>query len=312
MIKFFINPYHSQQKINFNSCILKLYCIKLVFKKRVSLKIIIFLSFLATSFSQKFYANINLTADRLTLTEKEELRYLPDLIKEYIERYNWFENSDDFDIKCEISIIITSRTQQSGLNKYESQILFNSPANENFYDKNFSFIYESGNDIQRNSAEYQYIGNVIDFYMYMIAAGELDTFGEFQGDPMYARASNTLRIGLTGPNTTDWAYRKKIYDDVTNPLAKPIRLSKFKYYEAKAYLEEKNYSDMRKTTKELISKLRDVRRSTPNNTALKRYFEGYYKGLIDILDPSQDQEEIQALIELDPVRKDYYSQFVEK
>ena len=274
------------------------------------MKFIIFISLFSIAISQKFYANVSLRADRLTLTEKEQLRYLPELIEEYIERHDWFENSDDFEIKCEISIIITSRSEQSGRSLYESQILFNSPANENFYDKNFTFIYESGDDIRQNSAEYQYIGNVIDFYMYMIAAGELDTFGELKGDQMYPRASNALRIGLTGPRRSDWTYRKKIYDDAINPLAKPIRLAKFQYYEAKSYLDEQNYSEMRKTAKKLIENLRDTRRSTPNSTALKRYFEGYYKGIIEIIDPSQDQELVRDLIEIDPVRKEFYSQYM--
>ena len=173
--------------------------------------LVLLLLFVFSIPAQRFEASVFISADRLTESQKRDLQELPDLINSYINNFDYFKTNDDTPIEVTLQLIIESVIETGGRRSYQAQFFIKTPAQENFYDTDFEFIYTPGEEIRHNSFEYQFIGNFIDFYLYMAGAGELDTFGKYEGDQMYAKAREALDLGIRGSGSSGWAYREKVY-----------------------------------------------------------------------------------------------------
>ncbi|MCB0278238.1 MAG: DUF4835 family protein [Calditrichaeota bacterium] len=274
-------------------------------------KIILITLFYFSLIAQRFEANVYITADRLNESQKQELQDLPELIESYINNYDYFRTNDDTQIDITIQIIVESVIESGGRKTYQSQFFIKTPAQENFYDKDFEFVYTQGEEIRHNSFEYQYIGNFIDFYLYMSGAGELDTFGKFEGDQMYAKAREALDLGLRGPSAGGWTYREKVYKDTTHPLVKTIREAKYKYYTAENFKLDKNYKEMREVSRSMMEDIKLATKRAPNNLLIKQFFEAYYNRIVEVIDASQDQDLIVDLMTIDSSRRDFYKKYLD-
>jgi len=265
---------------------------------------------LSSLFSQDIQVNVKVTAERLTAFEKDEIRYLKDAIENYVNSYDWTDTDNDEVIPCDLSLIIETVTEINGEREYKAQFLASSPARENFYDKNVLFRYASTEELRHMSPEYHSLANFLDFYVSMILGGELDTYTEFGGDRQYARAREALTKAQNSSFAGNWSYREKIYLDSSTPLVRTLRLAKLNYYIAANLRDAGEFSEARKVAYKMIEHIRDAYVNQPNNTMLKRFFEGYHKWIVELLDPSQDQHSLKELVVMDPVRKGYYSKYM--
>lgn len=276
----------------------------------IKTKILIFLLSLSSLFTQRLTADVKLSAVRFTEIQKEEISELPSLIRDYISEYDWINSENDDEIKCNISLIFESVVENSGLKQYTAQFIINSAAQEYFYDKKFAFVYKQGEPIKRFSSESRPIGNFLDFYVNMVLAGEMDTYSLYGGDEFYDRAQEALTVGRNSEQS-GWDSREKIFKNYTSPLVRSLRKAKLLYYSALNYKENQDYKEMRKETENLINEVKHAYANEPSNLMLKRFFEGYHKRIIEVLDPALDQRLILLLLQMDPVRKDFYQKYTE-
>lgn len=276
------------------------------------MKLMVLVLFLFLSLiGQQINVNVKVTAQRLTAFEKDEIKYLKEAIQSYINDFEWSESENDDIIQCDFSFIIESVTDQGGENVYQAQFLASSPAQENFYDKNMSFKYSSTEELRHYSADYQPLTNFIDFYTSMILAGELDTYKEFGGEEQYGRAREALIKGKNSAYAGQWNYREKIYLDGTTPFVRTLRLAKLNYFSGLAEQENGNIKESREFAHLVIENIQDAHVNQPNNTMLKRFFEGYHKWIVELLDPNLDRSILENLGRMDPVRKSFYLNYME-
>lgn len=275
------------------------------------MKIISLVFILALSlFSQKIVPVVSVKSPRLTEIQKEEIEDLAEQVQTYVSEKEWISNDFEDEITCNISIIIESVKETSTTKQYTSQFVITSTAQESFYDKKFVFIYDASEEISPHGNQSYQLANVLDFYMNMVLAGELDTYELYGGDEFYGKAREALSLGLNSAQT-GWEDREKVLKNYTSSLILPMRKAKFMIYTSLNFLEEKAFVDMRKNTIEIVKELGYAFEGSPNNVALKRYFEAYHQKLIQTLDPAQDGAHIHKLIQIDPARKAYYSKYVE-
>lgn len=273
-------------------------------------KILFIFIIIESLLSQRVLADVTVNAPRLTETQKSDIINLEREVEDYINNFRWIDNSYEDEIACNINILIESVNESGSINKYSAQFVITSTAKENFYDKQFEFIYGNGEPLNRFGSGTRPIANFIDFYIYMVVAGELDTYTLYGGDEYYNKAREALTIGVNS-SQLGWDVREKLHKSYTSPLILPARKAKLLIYSALNSKKSKDFIKMRETAKQIVIELEYATKGDPSNTLLKRFFEAYYKNLISTLDPVQDQIEIKKLIQIDPVRRDYYFEFVE-
>lgn len=275
----------------------------------------IFLCFLfaVSLFSQQIQVEVKIQAQRLTGFQKDEIRFLKSAIENYINDYDWVETDSDDILDVNFSIIIETVTEVNGANQYKAQFLCSSPGQENYYDKTFNFEFKPTEELRHHEASFHPLTGFLDFYVSMILAGELDGYSEFGGEEQYAKAREALIKAQSSSYASDWTYRERIFLDSTSPFVRSLRKAKLNYWIAKAEYDDGNLKEARRVLREeIMENIREAFRNQPNNTLYKRFFEGYYKWIVELVDPVQDQQILKDLINYDPVRKDYYKKFMER
>jgi hypothetical protein len=271
--------------------------------------ILIFFIFLSFSFSQHVRANVSISAKRLTATEKDEIEELDEKIKDYINDFDWVETDIDDEIEVNIKLIIESVTDVSGGKRYKSQLFLQSSSGEKYYDKNVSFIYQQNDRLEHHSSEFKTLPLALDFYLALLLAGELDTYGEYLGEEQFVRAREAL---VKGKNSgEDWTFREKIFIDSTSPLVRTIRLAKLLYYSAQNELEDGEKERALKIISEMMRYVQQAYDNQANSLFLKQFFETYHKKLIELFDELELRDYINTLSLIDPVRTEIYNKYME-
>ena len=270
---------------------------------------------ISLSHSQHIRANVRVTAQRLTTFEKDEIKYLKNAIEIYINDYDWADTDNDDILDCQFSFIIERVTDVNGQNEYKAQILATSPAQENYYDKNISFVYSSTQELRHNDVSYNALTDLIDFYVNMIMAGELDTYSEYGGDQNYSNILETLQKAQSSRDAATWSsYRQKIYRDCVSPFSRSLRLAKLVFWDAKGLYDDGYFKDAKPRMSELLELIKNTYKNEPNNSMLKRFFDGYYKLIVEMLDPvnEMDKQHLNNLISMDPIHTNYYNKYMGK
>lgn len=260
--------------------------------------------------AQMVRASVSIEATRFTASQRNTINQLKPSIEEYVNQHNWTGNDLSDLIEINITLIMQSVIDETGLPTYKAQVVFNSTANETFVDKSFTFTYKSNEPIQRFGSEYQPIGNFLDFYVNMILGGEMDTFEPFGGEVFYGKARDAMTVGLARGDAAGWSGRQALLKDYTSSMIRPVRKAKYLYYAAEYAASEKNIAETRTRLTELITELSYAFRNEPNNLMFKRYMEGYHKKILALIDPTLDSELIQTLILIDPARKSVYEKYI--
>ena len=94
-------------------------------------------------------------------------------------------------------------------------------------------------------------------------------------------------------------------------MVKTIRDAKLKYYTAENYKLEKDYTEMRRVGRSLMEDVKLAVQRAPNNLLVKRFFEAYYTRIVDVVDPSKDQDLIIDLMNIDSSRRSFYKKYLD-
>ena len=128
--------------------------------------------------------NPTLSQIRTSLIEREE--------RSIFARIVW----GDIDIRARIQVLIETVQKKTFEKIYKAQFLISSESGENFYDKIWEFPYEPSFPLEHSKSLFDPLTHFLDFYAYMILAGELDTYDLLQGTPLYDRALDIASQGV--------------------------------------------------------------------------------------------------------------------
>jgi hypothetical protein len=275
----------------------------------MKLCILIFLSFLliGPALSQVLKVQTKIDFDHLTSEEQEELRDLADKINDYFNNYAWTEDEYETDVDVNIYVIIENVRQKSHEKIYKAQFQIRSASGESFYDKELEFPYHRSYPLEHNKVQFDPVTKVLDFYAYMILAGEMDTYGLMLGTPFYDSALDIANQGSFSQYQTGWSSRLKEHEKITNIRTRPLREAKPDFFEALYYLEGNNRKEARKYAKKVLVNIDKVYKNQPNNKYLKLFFDAHYKELAELF--RGNNEALQQLIGFDPLRKDLYREY---
>lgn len=261
------------------------------------------------AFGQTFQARLTVEAERLQPEDRAILAELPRVLDDYINNYKWTNSNEDILINSRISIVVETMTMRGSERIYRAQFIINSPAGENYLDKSFEFPYQTGQIIDHQRVLFNPLLGMVDFYVYMVIAGELDTYFIQGGTPYYDRARHIADEGLISGYSLGWRNRLEELQLITDGDHLNLREAKFYYYEGLFYVEERrDAARVPLYSNKVIELLDRLFKRQPNSTALKRFLDSHYQEFCTLFTYDKDRKNIEAMMRIDNRRRETYQE----
>ena len=237
----------------------------------------------------------------------EEHQYIEDLdmqIQDYLNNYAWTEDEYETDIDVTIYIIIETVQKKSFEKMYKAQFQIKSVSGESFYDKNWEFPYQPGYPMEHNKVQFDPLCHFIDFYVYLVLGGELDTYGLLLGTQYYDKAHDIANRGILSQYSRGWSERLNELQKITNTRTRPLREAKPDFFEALYLLQEGNEKEARVYALKVIDAIEKVVKEQPNNKYLKMFFDAHNNELAELF--RNDVDVLSRLVDYDSNHRQVY------
>lgn len=266
-----------------------------------------FLLIYGSLFGQTIKFEMSIEMDRLLPQEQEILRPLTQQLSDYVNNYNWTDENKEVIIELTANLIIETMTPRGSEKIYRSQFLVSSPSGENYYDKSCEFVYQQGQGMSHNRAIFDPLLGLIDYYIYMVLGGELDTWLLRGGSKYYDMALNIANEGSISNYSTGWNDRVEAVKLITDSDHIPLREAKFYYYDCLYYIEAKNdRKNALKLSQLVLQNLEKVHHRRPNSPALKRFFDSHFKEICSLFVFTESNDFVESLSNMDPRHSETY------
>ena len=261
-----------------------------------------------SAFAQQVHVEVTIQAQHLSFQDRDELSDLDQKLSDYINSTQFSDENQDIIINANLQIIIETVTNRGSEKLYKAQFLLNSPSGENYYDKNCEFTYYPSQPFDFYRSSFDPLLTLVDYYIYIILAGEMDTYELLSGNPFYDKAQDLANQGQLSQYPFGWQNRLEEVLTATNADHAPLREAKFYYYEGLYFVEEENNPEnVRKFSKGVVDRLYKVYDKDPTSAVLKRFFDAHYQEMRKLLQYDKDKNNVNTLIKIDPRHRDTYA-----
>ena len=272
--------------------------------------LILFLCMSLNGFTQVLNVSVSVEYGHLPDDQQGELEGFVDKVEQYFNNYEWVEDEYETDVSCNVKIIIETVQKKTFEKIYKTQFLISSVSGENFYDRVWEFPYERSFPLNHNKAIFDPLTHFLDFYAYMVLAGELDTYGLLLGSPLYDKALDIASQGLLSQYARGWSQRNDELQKITHIRTRPLREVKPDFFEALYLYEEGNYKEAYKYAAKVFECIKKVHNSQPNNRYLRIFFEAHHKEIAALF--TEKFEVLELLVDIDSKHRETYRQYLPK
>jgi hypothetical protein len=258
-------------------------------------------------FSQQLQCQVQVEMPRLQPRDQEELSDIGQKLTDYLNNNRWSESDQDILINCNVNLIVQTINISGSEKRYLAQFLISSASGENFYDQNCEFTYIPGQAFETFRNSFDPLLDLIDFYAFMVIAGELDTYELLSGTSFYNKAQDLANRGQLSNYATGWKNRLDEVILITEADHAALREAKYYYYGGLYYVEkEMNAENAKQYAKGVVERLRSVATKKPNSKALKRFFDSHCQEICKLFEFDDDRENIMTMIDINPSHSDIY------
>ncbi len=282
------------------------YCMRFIIK----LLILLGIGYCFTAsylFAQRLNCDVQVDIPRLEANDRDDLAEFQRKLTDYMNNTRWSESNQDIVINCNVNIIIQTVTNRGSEKIYLAQFLIGSPSGENFYDQAWEFTYFPAQSFETFRTAFDPLLDLVDFYAYLVIAGEIDTYELFAGSPFYDRCQEIANRGQLSNYGTGWKNRLDEVLIITDGDHVPLREAKFYYYEGLYFVErDPNPEYARQFATGVVDRLGRVANKRPNSRALKRFFDAHYQEFCKLFQFDQDRSNIDTMIDINSLHADVY------
>ena len=293
--------------------------------KRLITIIIIFFSFSqACLYSQELKANVSVNMDQIQFDSRQYVTSLKYDLENYINHQKFTDIEwEGPRIPVEISIYLTgsNRTYFSAQLIIISKRTIRGTDDEGqsiamkFLDKNWSFEYQSGAMLSYNPTRFNEFTSLIDFYMLMVIANDLDTYGELEGGKYYDRAKQIIQMAAS-QNKSGYSInyqpgemtRYSIVSEFSDPRYEPFRKAIFSYYVDGLDLMSEDPETAKKNIVQAIEDMADFKKNklTSSSNFILMFFDAKAGEISQIFKGDSDNKIWNLLMYLDPTNTMLY------
>lgn len=256
------------------------------------------------SFGQVLRVSANIQSSHLPTEEQNDLNTFTDKIEQYYNGYDWIDDEFEYDVDCNIQIIVETVQQKTAEKIYKTQFLISSVSGENFYDKDWQFPYQESFQMSHSKGLFDPLTHVLDFYAYIVLAGEMDTNGLLLGTPLYDKAMDIANQAMLSQYPRGWNLRIQELQKITDMRNRPLREVKPNFFEALYFLDEDKPMTAYQEGLKVMQGLEKVFKMQPNSKPLQTFFKSHHKKLATLF--RGHNKELDRLVRMDSKHRESY------
>ncbi len=258
----------------------------------------------ATSLTAQFAdVTVQLDIERLKQSEQQELQGLEAAIQQFYLNSPWEQDIDDLDMVLDMQVMFQSTIIINNERHYQAQILFTNRQDQLYLDKNATFPYSPGRPL-RLSPDFDplpSLPSLLEFYAYLLIAGELDTYEAMAGSPYYSKAMDLAILGQSISSISrGWSERIKLVERLISN--QELRRAKAYFYQAFDLHadEEPDMEALREFLGQFTSSIQTIveRQGQERYTAL--FLTGHAAEIAEMLARAEMWSELAAMAEFNP------------
>jgi len=257
-------------------------------------------------FGQKLNAKITVQADRLEPTYQNALQNLASDLEQYINNYDYSDNTYNTVIPFIMQIYVQQTNDTGSDVTFSSQVLVTNGTDQRYFDKQWEFPYTNGQTFQHGI--YTPITSVVDFYSYLLLAGEVDKYGKLSGTPYYNSAQDVANQGNKS-SYGGWRSRFNRLDDLQNQ--RELRLLKYTFFDAYWDFQESNVRDAKIGFETSMDLLRKIFNHNEDDKYTKIFLDGQAEKFAWLAKQLKNRVALTNLISMDPDNKDIYQSYLQ-
>jgi hypothetical protein len=277
-----------------------------------SLKILSSLIFMLT-FSllcaQFTEVSVEISVDRMPEKERNDLKTLEQLIPIYFQNYSWFENNYGIAIPIKISMFPEGVNTTGFERTFTSQIFIsNQSGDQRFFEKNFKFVYNQ-NDPLNHSDMVLPLQGTLDYYAYMLIAGELDTYDPLGGNILYEKARDIANRGQLSTHPSGWKQRLQELDEITR--LRDYRMAKYYFWNAIDLLDQKKAAEVPEAISQMLEHFDKMFEVNARERYSHIFLDVHAREIAEIIRDYGTPAQKTTIMELDPDNNNVYKAILE-
>ncbi len=260
----------------------------------------------------------NLFAQSITVTVDLELNALPDenrlklqnfkqVLEDYLNNFKWTKDEFISEFKINWSLVLQD-VSVSYQDRYKAQLLVTNNADVQYADRRCRFAYQKGEIPIHSDNNWDSLTSLLDFYMNIIIAEEMDKFGHLLGTPYLERAkliAEQARFGL-GQFMEGWDLRVELIVDLLSDKTKKYREMKDFYFYG-LYFSKEDPTKAKTYIKEAINMLEEIQKAEdPKYKRCTKFLEAHHIEIVELFKDSNESPIFEKLVKLDPDRAKIY------
>lgn len=267
--------------------------------------------FSASVEAQNFKSAVVLDDIQLPETKKERLEGLDETIREYIDNSQWFDNPLNFEVPITLTLSLRDISAQHE-DRYEAQLKASNNRDIHYQDRFCKFPYQMNEPLFRDDNTYDPLTGFIDFYIYMIVAGEMDKRALLGGTSFYEKALKVCENATFGESIfhKGWDERTDLVERMLDEEMETIRKLQTIFFRAKVYHQEGNSSKARRYCRAVVIELGKMFDEDSNDERVKEFLKYRYFDFGPLFEEDKDPTLFQRLVELDPDHREEYEKYI--
>ncbi|MFH1861530.1 MAG: DUF4835 family protein, partial [bacterium] len=176
------------------------------------------------SMAQKLVAQLNQNTEKLTQESKDKLVSLTETIEQYINDFDWCDNSKRYTIPMQIDIFFEKAEATSFEDRYDARIVISSnKADFQASDKRWRFPYQISERLT-HAEQFHPLTGILDFYIYQLLGQEFDRLKKLGGDTHYQKAKQIAELSKFS-EFYQWGWKERVarIDSLLSETQIPLR-----------------------------------------------------------------------------------------
>lgn len=257
---------------------------------------------------RRVIAKVTVILDKLPAEKKKRMANFQDKVADYLNSRAWIE--EDYVNQFEVGVQMFLEDEFSTVeDRYRCSIIVSGPDIQ-YFDKRGRFPFQENEELKAN-AEYLPVLGLIDFYVYLVLANELDKYGSLEGTPYIEKARSVLQQGKFSRFFEGWDRREELLRSLASDNYKKFRELKDYYFYGLSLEKPDELAQKLDYVKQSVQRLEAVLKENKDNLAAKQFIDAHHQEIIDLFKDAGDDTVFRILIRIDPDRAELYEEYVQ-
>ena len=249
--------------------------------------------------------------ERLKDRERQDLQGLEEAIQQFYISSPWEQDIDDLEMYLDVQLVFQSTLAIGNEVYYQAQVLFSNRQDQRYFIRDATFPYSPGRSVNLPPA-FDPLASFLEFFAYLLIAGELDTYEILAGSPYYTRAASLAVISKNDPYVgRGWIDRLRLAERLA--ANQDLRRGKAYFYQAFDILAEEkpDMAELRKALSQFYESIQTVVKREGQERHTSIFLSGHAEEIAELLALAGMWPELAEMMVLNPDCERIYQSYLE-